>query len=473
VATVGSDLFTEAANNPLSAHSVTTGAGWTLEAAQFTVIAATDTLQHNLNAIQRARKGDDIGADDMDVSASVAVAGATLRLAGVCARMSTDNFINQYEAYVQFKTATTQDVFLFKNVAGTRTQLGTAVVTLNQNVQATLKLAIRAGTQEVFVNGVSQIATTEADATLAGRQYAGVIMNGNNSSNALLDNFLSESVAAPAAALAGTATGTALTAPAPFTTAIPLAASAGAQATTAPTALTTGIPVAAAVLARVTTGPAIVITAIPLTAAVAVQATTAPAPFSTAIPFSASGAAMATSAGVLTTAIQCAASVSAIVTSTATLTAAGPATGLAGTAAGLAGVAAVLTTAIPVTASAAVHVAIAAGLTTGLPLLGTATGAASITATLTTSAGVAGAAIVHITGAGTLTTGLVLTAAVLGRALALGALTTLVPDQDYAEAVWGGLTQHQASAGTLTPRMSGTGSLAMRTPSFGTVAVRD
>lgn len=195
MATVGQDAFTEGANTALSAHTPDVGAGWTLEAAQFTDLSATDQVQHNRNAIDRARKGDDIGADIMDVSADVAVAGATIRIAGVCARMDTDGFANQYEAYLQFKTSTTQDVFLFKNVAGSRTQLGTAVVTLNQNVQATLKLSIRAGAQEVFVGGVSQIATTEADATLTGRNYAGIIMNGNNSSNAQVDDFLSESVA--------------------------------------------------------------------------------------------------------------------------------------------------------------------------------------------------------------------------------------------------------------------------------------
>jgi len=201
MSTVGQDTFTEGSNTALQSHTPDIGSGWTNEANQFTVLAASDDLRHDTTALQRTRKGDDIGDDNMVVTAEVKVANTANRVAGVCARMSTDGFADQYEAYLLRNSGTQQDVVLFKNVGGARTQLGsTATITLNSSTYIWLRLTIGAGTQlvETSPDGsawTTRVSTTEADTTLQGRQYAGLIMNGNNNNGTGADEFLSESVA--------------------------------------------------------------------------------------------------------------------------------------------------------------------------------------------------------------------------------------------------------------------------------------
>lgn len=193
---VGLDTFSEAsANVALTSHQPEIGATWSVEVAQFTVAFVADRLQHNRNALDHARKGDNIGDDNHTVTAVLSV-GAAARIAGVCARMSTDGYTNQYEATLQYLNATTQEVRLFKNISGTRSQIGaTATVAIATNVECELRLEIGTGTQQIFINGVLTVDQTEPDATLAGRYYAGLCMNGNNAATALISSFQSESVA--------------------------------------------------------------------------------------------------------------------------------------------------------------------------------------------------------------------------------------------------------------------------------------
>src|SRR5262245_59843446 len=125
MATVGQDSFTESSNTDLPSHTPDVGSGWTVEtASDFLVIASSDDLSHRSTTMSRARKGDDIGSDQMVVSCRGKVSNNVGRLSGVCARMSNDNFTNQYEAYFLRNSTTVTDVLLFKNVGGTRTQLG-------------------------------------------------------------------------------------------------------------------------------------------------------------------------------------------------------------------------------------------------------------------------------------------------------------------------------------------------------------
>lgn len=195
MATIASATFTVGSDTALSAYTPETGTSFTLEAAQFTVVAANDDVRHNLGTMHRAREETTVGADQMDVSADVKVGASASRRAGVCGRMTTANFTNQYEAYIQGTAGgTTVDVFLFKNVGGTRTQLATSNQSLASGTYATLKLEIRAGSQIVKLNGTAVITATEADSTLSGQTYAGIIMLGVGEATTRVDNFLSESV---------------------------------------------------------------------------------------------------------------------------------------------------------------------------------------------------------------------------------------------------------------------------------------
>lgn len=196
MASISSDTFTVASDTALSAHTPDTGTSWSLEAAQFTVIALTDDCRHNGGALNRAREETTIGADQMAVSADCKVGASATRRAGVCGRMTTADYANQYEAYLQGTAGgTTVDIFLFKNVGGTRTQLGTSNQTLGSGVFATLRLEIGVGSQTVLFNGSTVITATEADSTLSGQTYAGLIMQGLGEATTRVDNFLSESVA--------------------------------------------------------------------------------------------------------------------------------------------------------------------------------------------------------------------------------------------------------------------------------------
>lgn len=199
---VGQDLFTEASNTNLENHTADVGGGWSVSTTGVLVVqAAEDNVSASGTLDRRARKGDDIGDDDMDVSADVKTTTNTSRLAGVLARASTDGFNNQYEAFVIGNGAGNNPlVQLFKVVSGTPTQLGSIDCGVAASTFMTLKCAIRAGTQEVFINAVSKISATEADTTLQDRRYAGLVMNGAGSADCRLDNFLSESVADASAA---------------------------------------------------------------------------------------------------------------------------------------------------------------------------------------------------------------------------------------------------------------------------------
>jgi hypothetical protein len=207
MALIGIDDFTEGSNTALDAHTPDTAgsangtAGWTLEAANFDVIALNDDVRHSTTNLNHARKGDDIGDDDMDVVAQCKVSNAAGRIAGVCGRMDTDGFANQYVGYMIRNSGTTQDLKMFKTIAGTPTQIGTegtVNITLNADTYIYLKLEIRSGVQILYtstdaVTWTPRINAAEADSVLSGRRYAGIIMNGN-ATVTRVDTFRSYSV---------------------------------------------------------------------------------------------------------------------------------------------------------------------------------------------------------------------------------------------------------------------------------------
>lgn len=195
MATVGQDTFTEGSNTNLEDHTPEVGAAWAVEAAtKFLIRAADDDVDHLNAAIEHARKGDDIGDDDMDVTGVCKCANASARIAGVTGRVASGSFNNCYEAYLNGDGGAV-DVFLFKNVAGTRTQLGTWNGNLTNNTEYPLKLEIRTAAKKVYVDSVERISSS--DDSLTGNNYAGIVLNGSAGGNTQtrVTSFLSESVA--------------------------------------------------------------------------------------------------------------------------------------------------------------------------------------------------------------------------------------------------------------------------------------
>ena len=161
---------------------------------QFTVLFATDKVQHNRNALDRARKGDNIGDDDHDESQRCLSVGRRVAIAGVCARMSTDGYTNQYEALAIFVDYA-QDVKLFKNISGTRSTLADESLSPSPPTsKCTLKLEIRAGTQKVYIDGVLMLIRPSPIPRWRAASMPASVMNGNNSGNAAISSFQSESV---------------------------------------------------------------------------------------------------------------------------------------------------------------------------------------------------------------------------------------------------------------------------------------
>ena len=193
--TVGQDLFAELLNTDLNLHLADTGENWILEAANFVVRQATDDVDHTTTTTHMARKDDNIGDDDMDVSVDAKTQAAnTTRLAGVAGRMTTADFSNAFRAYLQGDTVAADLVFE-KIVAGSVTNLGSYNANIADDTYATIKLVLRAASRTAWLNGVERISDPNADA-LVGNQYAGIVQNGNAGAKVRVDNFLSESVAA-------------------------------------------------------------------------------------------------------------------------------------------------------------------------------------------------------------------------------------------------------------------------------------
>lgn len=192
--TIGQDAFTAGSDENLESHTPDVGAGWSVEVAtKFQVRGSTDDVDHTASAIEHARKGDDIGDDDMDVTGVCKCANASARIAGVTGRVASGSFNNCYEAYLN-GDGSAVDVFLFKNIAGTRTQLGTWNGNLTNNTEYTVKLEIRTAAKKVYVNGTERISSS--DDSLTGNNYAGIVMNGSAGGNSQtrVTSFLSESI---------------------------------------------------------------------------------------------------------------------------------------------------------------------------------------------------------------------------------------------------------------------------------------
>ena len=191
---VGRDTFTEAVDTTLTSHTPDVGAGWSVETASFTVIAANDNLAHTANTTDYARKGDDIASDAMDVSGRLKLGSNTTIFIGLAGRMPAGNFANAYGLQLIGAADPNKTLRIIKEVSGVITALATTTVTLNSNVFATCKLELRTAAKKGYFNSVEVLTTS--DDSLSGNQYAGVMTNANINAGSVgrIDDFLSESV---------------------------------------------------------------------------------------------------------------------------------------------------------------------------------------------------------------------------------------------------------------------------------------
>lgn len=207
-ATIGQDTFTDTSGTNLEDHTCTPGGScgagtWTVENAGIIDISTGNNAFSTNATTQMARKGDDIGDDEMDCSVTArlnTVSGS--RRAGVCARMSASAPFDGFCAFLILDVVDGNiDVNLTKEVGGTITQLGSQYEgNFATSDIVTLKIKIRNGTQAVDVNAVTDaITASETDATLAGNNHCGIILNSNNTNTIYVDTFHSESIDAPPA----------------------------------------------------------------------------------------------------------------------------------------------------------------------------------------------------------------------------------------------------------------------------------
>lgn len=206
-ATVGQDTFIEAADTDLESHTPTcTGTcgagGWTVSSAgNLDVIAAQHTVVGVGTTTRFGRKEDDIGDDNMDVTVRCKSNLSSSRFCGLMARMSNSVIDSGYSVRLR-GDGTNVDVEFGRWNTGTFTQIGsTFQANIATNTFVTIKLSIRTGTQDVYLDtgggfGSPIISATEADSQFAGNNYAGIVLNSNTASDIRCDDFHSESVAA-------------------------------------------------------------------------------------------------------------------------------------------------------------------------------------------------------------------------------------------------------------------------------------
>jgi len=202
------DTFTEASDTNLENHTPSpTGTAWVVKTAARLFIQGDLDAVNNIEADAvryPGRETTDIGDDDMDITGVLEMQDTddigNTQFCGICARMTSANFDNYYTARI-VDDAGGGDVTLrlFKIIGGSATELGTGF-SLSGLGPFTVKLEIRSGTQKVFENAIERISATEADTVLQGNQFGGLENSDEDELNPLIDDYKSESVAAPPAA---------------------------------------------------------------------------------------------------------------------------------------------------------------------------------------------------------------------------------------------------------------------------------
>jgi len=196
MATIISDLFTEAGDTALDAHTPDIGTGWTLQAASTLQVEGGAGVCETIHtSVRHASEDTDVGADIMDITADVRCDSTnTDRIIGVVGRIPSGERGNSngYWAY-RIPSASGTTYHLDKVIAGSPTDLGTYVDTGNAFTTQTIKLEIRTAAKKVYVDGVERISSD--DDNLTGNNFTGIVMR---HVNPRMDNFLVEDVSSAA-----------------------------------------------------------------------------------------------------------------------------------------------------------------------------------------------------------------------------------------------------------------------------------
>lgn len=164
-----SDTFTDTATTALTAHTGGTGATWTLapSATGSMLISNANRVFANVNPVgnncDHYASGIPATAD-YDVEAVIRRVTNATGATGVLGRVST-SATTKYSAFLYFDG----QFYLYKNVAGTETQLGVYNAVTADNTNYTVKLEMRGTAIKAYLDGVLRISATDGAITAAGR----------------------------------------------------------------------------------------------------------------------------------------------------------------------------------------------------------------------------------------------------------------------------------------------------------------
>lgn len=186
--TIASDSFTESVDTVLTSHTSDTGGTWAISNTNLGVSASTDkvkSISSNAGGEMWGAQSVTIGSDQMAVTlvcTNVVTAG---RKEGPAGRIPSgeNGSANAYWAVI----ANDSVVTLRKRIASSDTSLGTYTHSGND---ATLKLDLQTAAKQVYVDGISQISST--DDNLTGNNFAGIYVEKRTDLTG--DDFLSETI---------------------------------------------------------------------------------------------------------------------------------------------------------------------------------------------------------------------------------------------------------------------------------------
>jgi len=166
VATIVSDTFTDSDNTDITSHTPGTGTGWT-EVLSITSSPTAEIISNevrggeNINTSGQAYTAQpDPTSGDQDISITIRDFEASSSKGAFIFGKRTDN--NNLYGVTFMPDGHSQDqIVLYKRDGGTNTELGSFDIVDGWVADTVIKLVLRDGDQEVFVDGVSKITATD------------------------------------------------------------------------------------------------------------------------------------------------------------------------------------------------------------------------------------------------------------------------------------------------------------------------